>query len=42
MIERVLSAQIGAKVTTDYRIEGLRIEIEFPLAGLDQTARLAH
>jgi two-component sensor histidine kinase len=31
MLERVLGAQIGAQVTTDYRTEGLRIVISFPL-----------
>lgn len=32
MIERVLSAQIGATVKTDYQPHGLQIEVEFPLA----------
>jgi two-component sensor histidine kinase len=31
MLDRVLGAQIGAKVVTDYRPEGLRIEITFAL-----------
>jgi two-component sensor histidine kinase len=41
MIERVLRAQIGATVTMDYRPDGLRIEIEFPLGEPDSPARLS-
>jgi two-component sensor histidine kinase len=33
MLDRVLGAQIGAKVVTDYRPEGLQIEITFGLPG---------
>jgi len=42
MIERVLTAQIGAQVTTDYNPEGLRIMIEFPLGGPNAPSRLSH
>ena len=40
--EAMSTAQIGARVTVDYRPEGIRIEVEFPLDGPSKCAPLTH